>query len=70
MMSSDEKLRAEAFNSEKKRSATIVHNKNGGIMLYCKGASEWVISDCTQYTDAIGNPQSMSAKKKADHQEY
>ena len=76
----DEKLRSDAFNeatdkifafnSEKKRSTTIVHNKTGGITLYCKGASEWVVSDCTHFTDANGNAQPMSAKKKADLEEF
>eukprot|EP01006_Ploeotia_vitrea_P050231 TRINITY_DN67432_c1_g2_i3.p1 TRINITY_DN67432_c1_g2~~TRINITY_DN67432_c1_g2_i3.p1 ORF type:complete len:1091 (+),score=67.69 TRINITY_DN67432_c1_g2_i3:58-3330(+) len=77
----DEKVRSDAFdetkdkvyafNSSKKRSTTIVHNKNnGGCTLYCKGASEWVILDCTHYTDSNGNPQPLTTEKRKDLEEF
>ena len=36
-----------AFNSTKKRSTAVVTLPDGKIRLYCKGATEWVLKDCT-----------------------
>eukprot|EP00605_Chrysophyceae_sp_TOSAG23-4_P001569 GSChrysophyteH1.ASY1.ANO1.1720.1 assembled CDS len=36
-----------AFNSAKKRSTAVVHMKDGSVRIFVKGASEWVIKDCT-----------------------
>ena len=49
------------FNSDKKRSTAIVKLKNGTIRLYCKGASEWVLKDCTAYTDQNGGSFPMDS---------
>jgi calcium-translocating P-type ATPase len=55
-----------AFNSSKKRSTTIVHKKDGSVTLYCKGASEWVIQDCTHYLNPEGKPVPFTADKRKD----
>ena len=43
------------FNSDKKRSTAIVTLANGMVRLYCKGASEWILKDCTGYTNSLGS---------------
>ena len=43
-----------AFNSLKKRSTAIVHRSDGSVRLYCKGATEWLLRDCTQYLNREG----------------
>jgi magnesium-transporting ATPase (P-type) len=55
-----------AFNSDKKRSTVLIHNKDGTVTMYTKGASEWVIRDCSQYLDANGGQQPMSEEKRAE----
>merc|ERR1719181_1957050 len=49
-----------AFNSAKKRSTAVVHMKDGSVRIYVKGASEWVIKDCTHWSDGNGAAQVMS----------
>jgi Ca2+-transporting ATPase len=55
-----------SFNSAKKRSTAIVHQPNGAVRLYCKGASEWILKDCNQYTGADGNPIPLPEEKRED----
>lgn len=63
----DTKDRVYAFNSSKKRSTAIVHRKlDGSVRLYCKGASEYVLRDCTMYMDTTGRPQPMTPSKKTE----
>ena len=54
-----------AFNSLKKRSTAVLlsHKASGGVRLYCKGATEWVLGDCTHYMDANGKKQPLTAAK-------
>jgi P-type Ca2+ transporter type 2C len=59
-----------AFNSAKKRSTVVIHNKDGSCRVYVKGASEWVIKDCTQYLDSNGKVQKMDDAKLAELNEY
>jgi len=57
-----------AFNSGKKRSTAIIKQKNGGkdTRLFCKGATEWIIKDCTHYTDTDGSIKVMDAAKRKE----
>jgi len=55
-----------SFNSEKKRSTCIIHRKDGSVRLFCKGASEWIIKDCSQFTGKDGKPQPMTEEKRAE----
>lgn len=43
-----------SFSSDKKRSTAVVHLSNGTVRLYCKGASEWLLKDCTNYMNQSG----------------
>lgn len=52
-----------AFNSTKKRSTAIVTRSDGTVRLYCKGATEWMIKDCTGYLDQSGNTQPLTSEK-------
>ena len=52
-----------SFNSAKKRASAVLHQADGSVRIVCKGASEWILKDCTYYLDASGNPQPMNAAK-------
>lgn len=43
-----------SFNSDKKRSTAVVHRPDGSVRLYCKGASEWLLKDCSFYQNQSG----------------
>jgi magnesium-transporting ATPase (P-type) len=51
------------FDSLKKRSTAIVHLANGSMRLYCKGASEWLIKNCTRYLSSTGEELPLSEEK-------
>jgi len=53
-----------AFNSAKKRSTAVVEQKDGSIRVFVKGASEWVIKDCTKFSNAEGKTEDMSSAKR------
>jgi len=55
--------RVYAFNSGKKRSTAVIHRRDGSVTVFCKGASEWIIKDCTSYTDEKGVSQKMTSSK-------
>jgi len=55
-----------AFNSAKKRSTAVVHKQDGTVVVYCKGASEWLLKDCTSFIDANGNKQPLTQSKRDD----
>jgi magnesium-transporting ATPase (P-type) len=55
-----------SFNSNKKRSTSIVHYPNGTVRVYCKGASEWLIKDCTHYTKSDGTAAVLNDAKKTE----
>ena len=48
------------FDSTKKRSTAIVFRADGTVRLYCKGATEVLLSDCSHYTDVAGDTQAMT----------
>ena len=52
------------FNSGKKRSTAVMTRANGAVRVYCKGASEWILKDCTMLTDTSGNAISMTSAKR------
>jgi magnesium-transporting ATPase (P-type) len=53
-----------SFNSAKKRSTTINFRSDGSVRLFCKGASEWVLKDCTHITDRNGQPIPLTEEKR------
>ena len=55
-----------AFNSGKKRSTCVIHRDSGAVTLYCKGASEWIIKDCSKYIDKDGSIKELDAKKREE----
>lgn len=57
-----------AFNSSKKRATAVVvkHKDDGCVRLYCKGATEWVLKDCTHFTNAAGDKEPLTAAKRAE----
>ena len=55
-----------SFNSAKKRATSIVHQPDGSVRLFCKGASEWILKDCTHYTDRNGTSVALTAEKRSD----
>lgn len=54
------------FNSAKKRSTTVSFLKDGSVRLFVKGASEWILKDCTHITDRNGIAQPMTDAKRAE----
>ena len=52
-----------AFNSSKKRSTAIITKDDGSVRVLVKGASEWVIKDCTHYSTSNGDKKPMDANK-------
>lgn len=55
-----------SFNSMKKRSTCVVHRQDGGVRLYCKGAPDWVLNDCSHYLNSQGKEVPMTSQKKAE----
>jgi P-type Ca2+ transporter type 2C len=60
-----------AFNSLKKRSTAIYHQpEENRTRLLCKGASEWVIKDCTHYLTADGSIAPLTSSKLQELNEH
>ena len=53
-----------SFNSAKKRSTAVVHRADGTVRIYCKGASEWILKDCTHFLSNAGVATEMSELKR------
>lgn len=53
-----------SFNSAKKRSTCVNFRNDGTVRLFCKGASEWVLKDCTLITDKNGNAVPLTEEKR------
>eukprot|EP01033_Poteriospumella_lacustris_P003606 gene3605-2599_t len=53
-----------SFNSAKKRSTCVNFRSDGSVRLFCKGASEWVLKDCTMITDKNGNAVPLTEEKR------
>ena len=53
------------FNSDKKRSTAIIHRPDGSVRLFCKGASEWILKDCSMIMDENGVIWPMTYQKYA-----
>lgn len=43
------------FNSGKKRATAIIKRSDGSVRVLIKGATEWVLNDCTKYTLGDGS---------------
>ena len=59
-----------AFNSNKKRSTAVIERADGSVRLFCKGASELVLKDCSHYLDKFGKTQPLSPAKRAEIEEH
>ena len=55
-----------SFNSAKKRSTAIVQRADGTVRLYCKGATEWILKDCTMFLSSSGVYEKMTKEKVAN----
>jgi len=53
-----------SFNSDKKRSTAVLFRSDESVRIYCKGASEWILKDCTMYINQEGNVLQLKAEKK------
>jgi len=53
-----------AFNSAKKRSTVVVQMPGGKVRVFVKGASEWVITDCTHFSGPDGKAVAMNDAKR------
>lgn len=53
-----------SFNSAKKRS-TCVTLRSNGVRVYVKGASEWVLKDCTKLLTKTGQVAALTDEKRA-----
>jgi len=58
-----EKDKVYAFNSGKKRSTAVLFRKDGSVRVYAKGASEWILRDCTKVTNTSGGEDPMTQEK-------
>jgi Ca2+-transporting ATPase len=61
----EDRDRVYSFNSGKKRSTAVVTLEDGTVRVYCKGATEWVLKDCTAYLDEQGQSQPLKEEKIA-----
>jgi Ca2+-transporting ATPase len=59
-----------SFNSSKKRSTCIVTLPDGKVRVFCKGATEWMMKDCTHFTDSSGSPVALDQAKRDDIDAY
>ena len=50
------------FDSTKKRSTALLHQPNGTIRLYTKGATEVLLLNCTMYTDSNGETRRLTTE--------
>ncbi|KAJ4458401.1 ion-transporting P-type ATPase [Paratrimastix pyriformis] len=49
------------FNSERKRMTTVLRQPDSrGFRVYCKGASDWLLPDCSSFLDEGGRPCSCA----------
>lgn len=55
-----------AFNSKKKRSTAIIHRKDGSVRVFVKGASEWILKDCTHYSDQKCDAKPLTDAKRQE----
>eukprot|EP00607_Mallomonas_marina_P009535 CAMPEP_0182418478 /NCGR_PEP_ID=MMETSP1167-20130531/2892_1 /TAXON_ID=2988 /ORGANISM="Mallomonas Sp, Strain CCMP3275" /LENGTH=1094 /DNA_ID=CAMNT_0024592699 /DNA_START=178 /DNA_END=3462 /DNA_ORIENTATION=+ len=51
------------FNSNIKRSCAVIHRPDKSVRVLVKGASEWVLRDCTMYLDKDGKVCNMTSEK-------
>ena len=54
------------FDSKKKRSTAIIHLHDGKVRLFCKGAAEWVLKDCTKFLDRLGSEYKLTDSKRLE----
>lgn len=59
-----------SFNSEKKRSTTILHNDDGSVRIYCKGATEWILRDCTNILTSEGDTAPLNSDKVKEIEDH
>jgi calcium-translocating P-type ATPase len=54
------------FNSKKKRSTTVVTLANGAVRVYCKGATEWIMKDCSTILNSDGKATPLTETRRAE----
>jgi len=60
---SPEKDKVHALSSGKKRSTAVLFRKDGSVRACAKGASEWILKDCTRVTSASGGEDLVTPDK-------
>jgi magnesium-transporting ATPase (P-type) len=55
---------------DKKRSTAVVHQPDGSVRIYCKGASEWILKDCTHYLTPQGTETLLTEEKRVSLERY
>ncbi len=58
------------FNSGKKRATAVIRQRDGSVRVLVKGATEWVLGDCTHYLQADGTaaPLTPAVRQKLEAQ--
>ena len=55
-----------SFNSAKKRSSAILFRADGSVRIVVKGATEWVLKDCSKLLAEDGSEVALSDSKRSD----
>ncbi|CAI7835023.1 unnamed protein product [Closterium sp. NIES-53] len=62
----NEIIAVEAFNSAKKRAGVAIKRPGGDVVVHWKGAAEIILSGCTTWLDADGNPSPLTDAKRTE----
>ena len=55
-----------SFDSSKKRSSAVIKRADGTFRVYVKGATEWVLKDCTFYLTKDGSEATLDPSKREE----
>ena len=59
-----------SFNSAKKRSSAILFRKDGSVRIVVKGATEWVLKDCSKLLTASGSEEPLTDSKRKEIEDH
>lgn len=71
--SPDHDDRIYAFNSGKKRSTAVIHlgsNSVPQVRMFVKGASEWILKDCSHYLNREGKMEILTPNKREEIEKH
>lgn len=52
------------FDSFRKKSSAIIHRTDGSVTLFCKGAGEIMLENCTRYISSEGEERELNLEKR------